>query len=130
MSFRGVRVFEIREVRRLWRRHPKDKPRVERTVFYVRRSFFAGEHFVDRADAQRRAELWCTTTAGLRVHGTTACRPAEHFATVGAPALAPAPALGYDLPHYATPKVHRDHHVVAKALYSVPDNLIGPHVDV
>jgi len=37
----------------------------------------------------------------------------------------------YDLPHYATPKVHRDHHIeVAKALYSVPGNLIGRHVDV
>jgi transposase len=112
-------------------RHPQDKPRVERTVTYVRRSFFAGETFVDRSDAQRRAELWCKTTAGLRVHGTTACRPAEHFATVEAPALSPAPVFPYDLPHYATPKVHRDHHIeVAKALYSVPGNLIGRHVDV
>jgi transposase len=112
-------------------RHPKDKPKVERTVPYVRRSFFAGEHFVDRADAQCRAECWCRTTAGLRVHGTTACRPAEHFVTVEAPELAPVPAQLYDLPHYATPKVHRDHHIeVAKALYSVPGNLIGRHVDV
>ena len=37
-------------------RRPQDKPRVERTVPYVRASFFAGEHFVDRDDAQRRAE--------------------------------------------------------------------------
>ncbi len=112
-------------------RHPQDKPRVERTVTYVRRSFFAGEHFVDRSDAQHRAECWCATTAGLRVHGTTACRPAEHFATVEAPALSPVPAERYDLPHYATPKVHRDHHIeVARALYSVPGNLIGRHVDV
>jgi transposase len=112
-------------------RHPQDKPRVERTVTYVRRSFFAGEHFVDRADAQRKAERWCATTAGLRIHGTTACRPAEHFATVEAPVLSPVPSGVYDLPHYATPKVHRDHHIeVAKALYSVPGNLIGRQVDV
>ena len=40
--------------------------------------------------------------------------------------LAPVPLDPYDLPHYARPKVHRDHHVeVAKALYSVPGNLIG-----
>ncbi len=111
-------------------RHPKDKPRVERTVPYVRGSFFAGEHFIDRTDAQRRAVMWCTTTAGLRVHGTTACRPAEHFAMLEAPALAPVPLAPYDLPHYARPKVHRDHHVeVAKALYSVPGNLIGKHLD-
>jgi hypothetical protein len=64
------------------------------------------------------------------VHGTTACRPAEHFALVEAPALLPLPVGPYDLPHYATPKVARDHHVeVAKALYSVPGNLIGAHLD-
>lgn len=70
-------------------RHPKDKPRVERTVPYVRRSFFCGEHFIDRDDAQRQAVIWCMTTAGLRVHGTTACRPAEHFRAVEQPVLLP-----------------------------------------
>ena len=46
------------------------------------------------------------------------------------PSSLPCPLAPYDLPHYATPKVHRDHHVeVAKALYSVPGNLIGRHLD-
>jgi transposase len=40
-------------------RHPKDKPRVERNVTFVRRSMFAGESFVDLADAQRHAAEWC-----------------------------------------------------------------------
>jgi len=112
-------------------RHPQDKPRVERMVNYVRRSFFAGETFVDLADAQRRAEVWCCSTAGLRIHGTTACRPVEHFALEEAPRLLPAPTEPYDLPIYATPKVHRDHHIeVAKALYSIPGGLIGQRVDV
>ena len=112
-------------------RHPQDKPRVERTVPYVRRSFFAGETFVDLADAQRRAEQWCCSTAGLRIHGTTACRPVEHFALEEAPRLLPAPTEPYDLPIYATAKVHRDHHIeVAKALYSIPGGLIGQRVDV
>jgi transposase len=111
-------------------RHPQDKPRVERTVPYVRRSFFAGETFVDLADAQRRAEQWCCSTAGLRIHGTTACRPVEHFALEEAPRLLPAPTEPYDLPIYATAKVHRDHHIeVAKALYSIPGGLIGQRVD-
>jgi hypothetical protein len=45
--------------------------------------------------------------------------------------LAPAPTGVYDLPVYVTAKVHRDHHIeVAKALYSVPGNLIGQRVDV
>lgn len=112
-------------------RSPQDKPRVERTVHFVRHSFFAGESFVDLADAQRRAETWCATTAGMRVHGTIQARPAEVFAAMEAPALGPAPVGVYDLPIYATAKVHRDHHIeVAKSLYSVPGNLIGSRVEV
>jgi transposase len=112
-------------------RRPQDKPRVERTVAFVRRSFFAGEVFIDLADAQRRAEAWCATRAGLRVHGTTQARPAEVFATEEQPRLGPAPTEVYDLPIYATAKVHRDHHIeVARALYSVPGSLIGHRVEV
>ena len=33
-------------------RSPKDKPKVERAVQYVRGNFFAGEHFTGLADAQ------------------------------------------------------------------------------
>jgi transposase len=110
--------------------HPKDKPRVERNVGYVRGSFFAGEDFTGLPDAHRRAETWCRTTAGLRVHGTTCQRPAEVFATEEASRLLPAPAMPYDLPVYAQPKVARDHHVkVAKALYSVPGYLIGRRIE-
>ncbi|HUP85637.1 MAG TPA: IS21 family transposase [Acidimicrobiales bacterium] len=112
-------------------RKPQDKPRVERTVPFVRNSFFAGETFVDLADAQRRATEWCRVRAGLRIHGTTQLRPAELFAALEAPALASPPAERYDLPIYATAKVHRDHHIeVARALYSVPGNLIGTRVQV
>ncbi len=111
-------------------RKPTDKPRVERVVPYVRGSLFAGEQFVDRDDAQRRAEEWCRTTAGMRIHGTTQCRPAELFALEEAPHLLAAHTTPYDLPLYARPKVHRDHHIeVAKALYSIPGNLIGSYVD-
>ncbi len=112
-------------------RHPQDKPRVERTVPYVRASLFAGEHFVDRDHAQRAAEVWCRDKAGMRVHGTTQCRPAELFALEEKAHLLPAPTTAYDLPTYPKPKVHRDHHIeVDKALYSVPGNLIGHHVEV
>jgi len=112
-------------------RSPQDKPRVERQVPFVRNSFFAGETFIDLADAQRRAEEWCRVRAGMRIHGTTQCRPAEHFGLEEAPRLLPAPASRYDVPIYATAKVQRDHHIeVAKALYSIPGNLIGARVDV
>jgi transposase len=111
-------------------RHPKDKPRVERAVPFARNSFFAGEMFIDLHDAQRRAEVWCRTRAGLRVHGTTQQRPAEVFSGEEQPLLLPVPTTAYDLPLYSQPKVHRDHHVeVGRALYSVPGNLIGRRVD-
>ncbi|HSS10203.1 MAG TPA: IS21 family transposase [Acidimicrobiales bacterium] len=111
-------------------RRPKDKPRVERNVPFVRRSMFAGECFIDVAHAQRHAVEWCTTRAGLRVHGTTQARPAEVFAREEQPVLRPTPTERYDLPHYATAKVHRDHHIeVARALYSIPGNLIGRRVE-
>jgi hypothetical protein len=92
---------------------------------------FAGESFIDLAQAQGHAHEWCLTTAGLRVHGTIQARPAEVFAAEEQSLLLPAPAEPYDLPIYATAKVHRDHHIeVARALYSVPGRLIGSRVDV
>jgi transposase len=112
-------------------RRPQDKGRVERSVQFVRNSMWAGETFVDLADAQRHAEAWCRVRAGQRVHGTTQCPPVELFDLDEAPRLLPAPTGRYDVPIYATAKVHRDHHIeVAKALYSVPGHLIGERVDV
>lgn len=111
-------------------RRPQDKPHVERAVAFVRQSFFAGETFIDLADAQRRAEAWCATRAGMRIHGTTQARPAQVFATEELPHLLPPPSQAYDLPRYSRPLVHRDHHIeVSRALYSVPGNLIGQRVD-
>jgi hypothetical protein len=112
-------------------RSPQDKPRVERVVPFVRQSFFAGESFIDLVDAQRRVEEWCRVRAGMRVHGTIQARPAEVFRVEELPRLSPPPTKRYDVPIYANAKVHRDHHIeVAKALYSVPGNLIGSQVDV
>jgi transposase len=112
-------------------RCPQDKPRVERQVQFVRGSFFAGETFIDLADAQRRAEEWCRERAGRRVHGTTQQRPGEVFIAEEQPRLLPAPVALYDVPVYATAKVHRDHHIeVARSLYSVPGALIGARVEV
>jgi transposase len=105
---------------------PTDKPRVERTVPYVRNNFFAGETFVDLADVRARAERWCTDTAGMRVHGTTQCRPIEEFRAEEHALLLSLPGAAFDTPRWSEPKVHRDFHVeVDKALYSAPHHLIG-----
>jgi transposase len=110
-------------------RSPQDKPRVERAVQYVRGNFWAGESFTDLADAQARVEAWCRGRAGMRLHGTTARRPAEMFTEREADALLPVPQP-YDQPVFTRVKVHRDFHVeVAKALYSAPEHLLGHCLD-
>jgi hypothetical protein len=71
---------------------------VERVVPYMRGNFFAGETFVDLADAQARAETWCAQKAGLRIHGTIHARPTQVFAEHEATVLLPAPEAPYEVP--------------------------------
>jgi transposase len=111
-------------------RSPRDKPRVERCVPYVRANFFAGEDFQNLGDCRVRAERWCGQVAGLRIHGTTRCRPAEVFAADELPHLQPVPDELFDIPTWSRPKVAPDRHVqIAKGLYSVPGELIGRRLD-
>ena len=111
---------------------PKQKPKVERQVPYVRENFFKGEHFIDRDHAQREAERWCLTTAGLRIHGTTRKRPRIVFEQHEQQALLPFCGERFDVPQWDPPhKVHPDHMIrVNNAGYSVPTAYIGKAVDV
>lgn len=107
-------------------RHPKDKPKVERTVSYARSDCFAGERFLDIDQARRHAAHWCREIAGRRVHATTRKRPLEVFLAEEQALLLAAPDQPYDTPEWVTLKVGRDHAVsVAQALYSVPYALRG-----
>jgi transposase len=107
-------------------RTPTDKPRVERVVHYTQNNFFAGEEFIDLADIRVKAETWCSHTAGVRIHGTTQCRPIEAFRTEELPLLLALPCAPFDTPKWSDPKVHRDFHCeVAKAIYSVHHHLVG-----
>ena len=109
-------------------RHPRDKPRVKAGVKFVQGNFFAGETFLDLADARSRMTAWLVT-ANARVHGTTRQVPAVVFAAREAPCLLPAPAERYQVPYWAEVKVHVDYHIqVARALYSVPWRHVGARV--
>jgi transposase len=111
-------------------RKPKDKPRVENQVPFVRESWFDGEHFVDLDDARRSAEHWCRRVAE-RVHGTTQQVVREHYERVEKPAMLEAPTTRFDVPLWTDAKVHPDHHLqVQRALYSVPTRYIGRVVRV
>jgi transposase len=110
---------------------PKDKPRVERPMPYIRDSFWRGRQFTSLAQMQAAALSWCTEVAGRR-----ACRPLGGaaplavFAATEADALRPLPLRPFELAAWSSPKVGPDIHIkVGQALYSVPWRLIGRHVD-
>ena len=50
-----------------------------------------------QGQAQARAVVWCAERAGMRIHGTTAQRPAEMFTELEASCLLPVPEP-YDVP--------------------------------
>lgn len=113
-------------------RSPKDKPRVENQVPFVRESWFDGETFTGIQHARESAMYWCSEVAGTRVHGTTRKVPREVFASLERPTMRPPPDTIYDVPLYVDKaKVHPDHHIqVAQALYSVPNRFLRKHVRV
>ena len=78
----------------------RGKPRVEAGVHYVQGNFFAGETFLDLADARSKMAAWLVL-ANARVHGTTRQVPAVVFAAQEAPCLLPAPAERYQVPYWA-----------------------------
>ena len=111
-------------------RSPKDKPRVERAVQYVRGNFWDGETFTSIDQAQQAVTAWCERTAGTRIHGSTCARPVEVFTSAEQALLLAVPGA-YDVPVFKAVKVHRDFHAeVAKALYSLPEQWIGTTLDV
>jgi hypothetical protein len=112
-------------------RHPEGKATVERQIPYVRDNFFKGEQFRDRDHVQQEAIQWCQTTAGLRIHGTTRRQPRIVFEQEERCALLPLTEPRFDVPQWGSCTVHPDHHLrFGNALYSVPTDYIGKHVDI
>ena len=56
---------------------PRDNAKVERSVPYVRNSFFCGETFFSLEAMQDAATRWCLEKAGTRIHGTTRQAPLD-----------------------------------------------------
>lgn len=109
--------------------HPKDKPRVERMIPYVRDSFFAGRNFGSLEEMNQAAEKWCLSVAGERVHGTTHQQPLALFQRVEAAYLLPLPSQPFEMVTWARGEVHKDCHVqVLGSLYSIPYRHMGKEV--
>ena len=108
-------------------RHPRDKPKVERGVQYVRERFFKGGEFRDLSHLRDEAARWCRDVAGRRIHGTTRRQPLQVFLDEERQALNPWGGEPYEVTHWRTAKVHPDHHVAGQyALYSVPSTRCPP----
>lgn len=110
---------------------PKDKPRVERMMQYVRDSFWRGRSFASVPDMQARSATWCTEVAGVRAHRMLeGASPLSVFRAVELDELRPLPAAPFALARWLSPKVAPDCHVVIdKVLYSVPWRHIGQVTD-
>jgi hypothetical protein len=113
-------------------RKPKDKPRVERPMPYIRDSFFAGRDFGSLAQMQGEALRWSTEVYGRHKHrGLDGQTPASLFAAVEADALMSLPPRPFESVVYSVGRVAPDCHVKSgKALYSVPWRLIGQQVTI
>lgn len=110
---------------------PKDKPRVERQMPYVRDSMWRGRTWTGIGDMQSGALRWCTQVAGARSHRSLeGASPMSIFAAVEAVALIGLPTERFELASWSSPKVGPDCHIkVGRALYSVPWRHIGTRID-
>jgi len=110
-------------------RKARDKARVERAVPTVREDCFGGERIYSIEEGRERARRWSLEDYGMRRHSTTQRLPLEHFEAVERVHLLPAPNTPYDVPLWCDPKVALDQHAqVAKALYSLPTELVGTYL--
>ena len=113
-------------------RKPKDKPRIERPMPYIRDSFFAGRDFSSLSQMQAEAIRWATEVYGVHKHrGLDGQTPGSVFNALEAHALIPLPPRPFESVVYTLGRVAPDCHVKSgKALYSVPWRLIGQQVIV
>jgi transposase len=113
-------------------RKPKDKPRIERPMPYIRDSFFAGREFNSLAQMQGEALRWATEVYGVHKHrGLDGQTPESVFTALERDALIALPPRPFESVVYSAGRVAPDCHVKSgKALYSVPWRLIGQQVTV
>ena len=110
---------------------PQHKGKVESGVHYVQRNFCGGRAPGPLLQANADVLVWCRTTAGERVHGTTHESPYQRFATTELAQLRPLPPSPYERALWKSVSVHRDCYVTFdNAYYSVPFRLVGQSVRV
>jgi transposase len=110
---------------------PKDRPRVERNMPYVRDSFWSGREFSAVPAMREEAARWSRGTAARRPHGLLPGTVGEVFQTVERPAMLPLPEEPFELAHWAKATVHPDCRIqVQRRFFSVPWRHVGKTVHV
>ena len=111
---------------------PEHKGKVEQGgVHYVKRNFLGGRTTTSILQANQDVLVWCETTAGQRIHGTTKEQPLHRFHQIEQKRLQPLPKTPYDLAIWKVAKLHRDCHVVFEnAYYSAPFRLLNQKLHI
>lgn len=63
-------------------RQPQEKGKIERSIGYLRKSFWPLREIASLADANMQVGKWLDETANVRLHGTTGEKPSERFLKV------------------------------------------------
>jgi transposase len=108
-------------------RTPRHKGKVEQGgVHYVKRNFLGGRQPTTLTRANQDVLVWCNTTAGLRIHGTTKEQPLVRFQQTEQARLHSLPETPYDLAVWKKLKLSRDCYAeFERAYYSAPYRLVG-----
>lgn len=102
-------------------RDPKKKGIVEAGVKYVKRNFLPLKEFRSLADANQQINEWNSTTAAIRIHGTTRQQPIKLFRDTEKHFLKQLPHRPVEPATWAKVKLHGNCHVqFEKSFYSAP----------
>lgn len=105
---------------------PKDKPRVERAMPYVRDSFWSGQEFANVQTMVEGALEWCSDVAPRRPHPRLRVPVGLVFREREQPALLALPERPFAIVQWRSVKAHPDCHVaIDRVLYSVPWQHVG-----
>ena len=85
---------------RAW--HPRDTPKVERSVSCVRERLFNGSDFHSLTHLRNETRRWCLEVAGQQVHGTNRKQPLVVFQDEERHALLPGDGDPYEITHTPT----------------------------
>ena len=104
-------------------RQPQEKGKIERSIRYIRQSFWPLRVIKDLSDANYQVRKWLDETANTRIHGTTGEKPSERFLNVK---LRPLLEHLSDCRDTVSAKVHKDFAVrYDNNFYTVPPWTVG-----